>query len=90
MTQKTVYSQHLRMLLRMHKVNVIVDSTQEKNNNIQAMPFIEIHTMISIHHKLNFNPLFSLCGVSLHIIYKISIVMTKKHIYYTLFILIIK
>ena len=88
MAQKTVYSQHLRMLLRMHKVNVIVDSTQK--NNIQAMSFIEIHTMISIHHKRNFNHLFSLFDVSIHIIYKISIVMTMKHIYYSLFILIIK
>ena len=89
MTQKSVYSQHLRMLLCMHKVNVIVDRTQKKNNK-QAMAFIEIHTMISIHHKLNFNHLFSLFGVSIHIIYKISIVMTMKHIYYGLFILIIK
>ena len=54
------------------------------------MSFIEIHTMISIQHKLNFNHLFSLFGVSIHIIYKISIVMTMKHIYYGLFILIIK
>ena len=54
------------------------------------MSFIEIHTMISIHHKLNFNHLFSLFGVSIHIIYKISIVMTMKHIYYGLFISIIK
>ena len=89
MTQKTIYSQHLRMLLRMHKVNVIVDSTHKKNN-IQAMSFVEIHTMISIHHKQNFNHLFSLFGVSIHIIYKISIVMTMKHIYHSLFILIIK
>ena len=81
MTQKTVYSQHLRMLLRIHKVNVTVDSTQKKNN-IQAMSFIEIHTMISNHHKLNFNHLFSLFGVRIHIIYKISIVMTMKQSLY--------
>ena len=88
MTQKTVYSQHLGMLLRMHKVDVIVDSTQQTIYN--GMSFIEIHTMISIHHKLNFNHLFSLFGVGIHIIYKISIVRTMKHIYYSLFILIIK
>ena len=78
MIQKTVYSQHLRM----HKVNVIVDYTA---NNIQEMSF-----MISIHHKLNFDHLFSLFGASIHIIYKISIVMTVKHIYYSLIILIMK
>ena len=65
-------------------------SKQYTANNIQGMSFIEIHTMISIHHKLNFNHLFSLFDVSIHKIYKISIVMIIKHIYYSLFILIIK
>ena len=65
-------------------------SKQYTANNIQWVSFIEIHTMISIHHKLNFNHLFSLFGVSIHIIYKKSIVMTMKHIYYSLIILTIK
>ena len=99
MTQKTVYIPHLRMRLRMHKVNFIVDSTQQTI----TMSFIEIHTTISIHHKLNFNNLFSLFGVNIHILYNIisivmtlkhvyysRIVMTLKHIYYSLFILIMK
>ena len=47
MTQKTVYSQYLRMFLRMHTVNVIIDSTQQKQytrNVIYRNPYYDINS----------------------------------------------